>query len=140
MADPFLFELVSPERLILSEPALEVVVPGSEGQFTMLKGHAPLMTTLRPGLVEVKLASGTNERIFVRGGFADANPEGLTILAEQAIRVADLDAATIAAEIKNAEEDVADAKDDAHRAAAELKLNQLREVQAVLGQGGAAAH
>jgi F-type H+-transporting ATPase subunit epsilon len=137
MADPFLFELVSPERLILSEQALEVVVPGSEGQFTVLKGHAPFMTTLRPGVVEAKLASGTAERIFVRGGFADANPDGLTVLAEQAIRVADLDAATIAAEIRNAEEDVADAKDPAVKVAAELKLNQLREVQGALGQQAA---
>jgi F-type H+-transporting ATPase subunit epsilon len=140
MADPFLFELVSPERLLLSEQALEVVVPGSEGQFTVLKGHAPLMTTLRPGLIEVKLASGTADRIFVRGGFADANPHGLTILAEQAIRVADLDAAMITAEIRNAEEDVADAKDPAAKVAAEQKLNQLREVQGVLSHGTGAAH
>lgn len=141
MADPFLFELVSPERLLLSEQAVEVVVPGSEGQFTMLKGHAPVMTTLRPGVVEAKMASGVAERIFVRGGFADANAGSLTILAEQAIRIADLDAATLAAEIRNAEEDVSDAKDDGARNAAELKLSQLREVQGALGHhAGTAAH
>jgi F-type H+-transporting ATPase subunit epsilon len=140
MADPFLFELVSPERLLLSVEATEVVVPGAEGQFTVLKGHAPLMSTLRPGVVEAKLATGGSERIFVRGGFADATPDALTILAEQAIKVADLDAATLAQEIKNAEEDVADATDDATRAAATLRRDQLREVQAVLNGGSAAAH
>ncbi len=133
MADPFLFELVSPERLLLSEQASQVVVPGSEGQFTMLKGHAPLMSTLRPGVVEATMADGAKQRIFVRGGFADATPASLTILAEQAIPLDELDAAALATEIRNAEEDVADAADPKARNAAELKLNQLKEVQAALG-------
>jgi F-type H+-transporting ATPase subunit epsilon len=133
MADPFLFELVSPERLLLSEQASAVVVPGSEGQFTMMKGHSPLMSTLRPGVVEATLASGAKQRIFVRGGFADATGDALTILAEQAIPLDEFDAAALAVEIRYAEEDVADAKDPAVKDAAELKLSQQKEVQAALG-------
>ena len=107
MADPFQFDLVSPERLLMSEKVTQVVVPGSEGQFTVLIGHAPVMTTLRPGVVDVTLATGKRERIFVRGGFADVNAGGLTVLAEQAIPLGDLDPEMIAKEIRDAEEDVA---------------------------------
>ena len=131
MADPFQFDLVSPERLLFSEQVEQVVVPGSEGYFTVLKGHAPFMSTLRPGVLDVTRGSGM-ERIFVRGGFADVSAEGLTILAERAIPLSEVDAATIAAEVKNAEEDVADAKDGASKDAAELKLYQLKEVQTAL--------
>jgi F-type H+-transporting ATPase subunit epsilon len=133
MADPFQFDLVSPERLIFSEPATQVVVvPGSEGQFTVLKGHAPLMTTLRPGVVEVTQENGDQTRIFVRGGFADTNPDGLTILAEQAIPLEELDPAMLAQEVKNAEEDLADAKEGAAKDTAAHRLQQLREVQTAL--------
>lgn len=140
MADPFQFDLVSPERLIYSEPVLQVVVPGSEGQFTVLKGHAPLMTTLRPGVVEVMQEGGKQKRIFVRGGFADTNPDGLTILAEQAIPLEELDPATLAQEVKNAEEDLADATEGAAKDTAALRLQQLKEVQAALTAGGTSAH
>jgi F-type H+-transporting ATPase subunit epsilon len=134
MAEPFQFALVSPERLLMSEPVDQVVVPGAEGYFTVLKGHAPYMATLRPGVVDVTRAGGGEAfRIFVRGGFADVNVEGLTILAEQAIPLDDVDAATMAQEVKNAEEDVADAKDPAAKAAAEQRLQQLKEVQSALG-------
>jgi F-type H+-transporting ATPase subunit epsilon len=135
MAEPFQFELVAPERLLMSAEVDEVVVPGSDGYFTVLKGHAPFMSTLRPGVVEVTPGGGGEpERVFVRGGFADVNVNGLTILAEQAIPLEEVDAGVIAQEVKNAEEDVADAKDDATRDAAELKLNQLKEVQSALGR------
>ena len=137
MADPFQFDLVSPEKLLMSEKVTQVVVPGSEGQFTVLIGHAPVMTTLRPGVVDVTLAAGKRERIFVRGGFADVNAAGLTILAEQAIPLGDLDPETIAKEIRDAEEDVADAKDETAKAYATLKVSQLREVQVELARPGA---
>lgn len=134
MADAFQFELVAPERLLMSEAVDQVVVPGSEGYFTVLKGHAPFMSTLRPGVVDVTPAGGgAAERIFVRGGFADVNAAGLTILAEQAIPLAEVDGAMLAQEVKNAEEDIADAKDGATKDAAELRLHQLKEVQAALG-------
>jgi F-type H+-transporting ATPase subunit epsilon len=131
MADPFQFELVSPERLLMSEPVDQVVVPGSEGYFTVLKGHAPYMSTLKPGVVDV-LRGNQTERIFVRGGFADVNVSGLTILAEQAIPLAEVDPADLAQDVQNAQEDINDAKDGAARDAAELRLHQLKEVQASL--------
>lgn len=131
MADPFKFELVSPEQLLMSESVDQVVIPGSEGYFTVLKGHAPFMSTLKPGVVDVTRGNST-DRIFVRGGFADVNADGLTILAEQAIPLAEVDPAMLAQDVKNAEEDVADAKDPAVKAAAELTLHQLREVQTAL--------
>jgi F-type H+-transporting ATPase subunit epsilon len=133
MAEPFQFDLVSPERLLLSEKVEQVVVPGSEGYFTVLKGHAPFMSTLRPGVLDVIRSTGT-ERIFVRGGFADVNAEGLTILAERAMPLAEVDAAALSEEVRNAQEDVADAKDGAAKDAAELKLNQLKEVQTALAR------
>ena len=135
MAEALQFELVAPERLLMSAEVEQVVVPGSEGYFTVLKGHAPFMSTLRPGVVDVTPAGGgAAERIFVRGGFADVNAEGLTILAEQAIPLAEIDAETLAQEVRNAEEDVTDAKDGEARDAAELKLNQLKEVQTALAR------
>ena len=134
MAEPFQFDLVSPERFLLSEPVESVVVPGSEGYFTVLKGHAPFMSTLRPGVLDVTRGNGT-DRIFVRGGFADVNGDGLTILAEQAIPLAEVDAAMLAQAVRDAEEDVADAKDGAAKDIAELRLNQLKEVQTALARG-----
>jgi F-type H+-transporting ATPase subunit epsilon len=131
MAEPFQFELVSPERLLMSDAVDQVVVPGSEGYFTVLKGHAPMMSTMRPGVLEVAQAGGT-VRIFVRGGFADVSTSGLTVLAEQAIPLDNVDDTVLAQEVTNAEEDVADAKDAGLKAAAELRLYQLKEVQAAL--------
>ena len=135
MADPFQFELVSPERLLLSAAVDQVVVPGSEGYFTVLKGHAPFMSTLKPGVVDVTPGGGgAVTRIFVRGGFADVNAEGLTILAEQALPLAEVDAEMLAQQVRNAEEDLADAKDGAAKDAAALRLHQLKEVQTALSR------
>ena len=130
MAEPMRFDLVSPERLLVSEDVESVVVPGSEGYLTVLAQHAPLMTTLRPGFVEVKGLSGETRRIFVRGGFADITPNGLTILADDATPAEDLDAAAMAEEIRLAEEGLsALSADHPHRVVAETRLNQLRDVQ-----------
>ncbi len=129
MAEPMHFDLVSPERLLMSEEVESVVVPGSEGFFTVLARHAPFMSTLKPGLVEVKTLAGETQKIFVRGGFADVTPAGLTILADEAIRLEDFDTAALAQEIRDAEEDLADAgQDQAKRAVAEKKLAELRDV------------
>jgi F-type H+-transporting ATPase subunit epsilon len=129
MAEPMHFDLVSPERLLMSEEVESVVVPGSEGFFTVLARHAPFMSTLKPGLVEVKTLAGETQKIFVRGGFADVTPAGLTILADEAIRLEDFDTAALAQEIRDAEEDLADAgQDQAKRAVAEKKLSELRDV------------
>jgi len=130
MAEPLKFDLVSPERLLVSEEVESVVVPGGEGYFTVFARHAPLMSTLKPGQLEVKDLSGTVQKFFVRGGFADVNPNGLTILADQVIPLEDLDAAALAQEVRNAEEDLADAGDDKNRRRiAEAKLNELKDVQ-----------
>jgi len=128
----FSFELVSPERLMFSGQVESVVVPGTEGAFTVLKDHAPLMSTLKPGIVEIAESASKTQRLFVRGGFADVSPTGLTILAEQAIPVEELDATRIELQIKDAGEDVADAKSDEARRLANEKLEQLREVRAAL--------
>jgi F-type H+-transporting ATPase subunit epsilon len=133
MADTFTFELVSPERLLISEDVESVLVPGSEGDFQVLPDHAPVLSTLRAGLLDVVLPGGKDRRIFVRGGFAEAGPESLTILAETAIDSADLNKAALAQEIKNAEEDVADAKDDQARDKAQQHLDSLKLIQQTLG-------
>lgn len=133
MAEAFNFELVSPERLLFSEQVVQVVVPGVEGEFTVLAKHAPVMTTLRAGVVDATLASGGSKRIFVRGGFADVTPDGFTLLAEEAMPLEDLHADALAAQIKDAEEDVADASSPAKKEAAQAKLNQLKELKGALG-------
>ncbi|MGL4490121.1 MAG: F0F1 ATP synthase subunit epsilon [Rhizobiaceae bacterium] len=133
MSNAFNFELVSPERLLFSEQVTAVVVPGSDGYFTVMANHAPLMTTIRPGVVEATLASGGTKKLFVRGGFVDVAGSSFTLLAEQAMPLEDLNVDVIASQIKDAEDDVADARSDAKKEAATLKLNQLKELKAALG-------
>jgi F-type H+-transporting ATPase subunit epsilon len=132
MADTFKFELVSPERLLVSADVEQVLVPGSEGDFTMLPRHAPLLTSLRPGLLEIVFGGADRRRYFVRGGFAEVGPSGLTVLAETAIDLVELDRSILDQAVQDAEEDVADAKEDAARDRARTKLDQLRQVQAAL--------
>lgn len=126
----FKFELVSPERLLMSDDVEQVVVPGSEGDFTVLAGHAPVLSTLRPGVMDVKLPGGKAKRLYVKAGFAEVDPESLTVLAQQAIDVDEIDAAWLAQSIKNAEEDLADAKTDAARLNANAALSHLRALEA----------
>ena len=135
MADTFTFELVSPEKLLISEAVESVLVPGSEGDFQVLANHAPVLSTLRPGLLDVVLPGGKERRIYVRGGFAEAGPDSLTVLAQTAIDSADLNKSALAQEIKNAEEDVSDAKDDAERDKAQGNLDRLKLVRDTLGLG-----
>ena len=108
------------------------MAPGADGQFTVLKDHAPVMTTLKAGVVCID-ASGKVEKLFVRGGFADVSANGFTILAEQAVAVADVDVAKVEADIKDAREDLADSKTDDARFAANDKLAQLLELRAAVG-------
>ena len=131
MAEKLHFNLVSPERQLMSEDVDEVDIPGTEGWIGVLPNHAPLMTSLAPGMVRVK--TGSNEkRIFVRGGFAEISPAGLTVLAEQAMPAEDLNKEKIAQQVKNAEEDVADADTDEKKLAAQQALDRLKELQAAL--------
>jgi F-type H+-transporting ATPase subunit epsilon len=126
------FDLVSPERRLMSAEADMVTVPGAEGDMGIMAGHAPVITTLRPGVVAIAGASEGPDRIFVRGGFAEVTPQGLTVLAEEAIPLEDLDAEALAREMKDAEEDVADASSDAARQAARERLDHLRDLAASL--------
>jgi len=132
MPDPFKFELVSPERLLVSGDVEQVLVPGAEGDMTVLAYHAPLLTTLRPGLLDIGYPGGEHKRYFIRGGFAEIGPSGLTVLAETAIDLVELDAGQLAQAVKNVEEDVADATEDTARDRAQTKLDHLRQVQTAL--------
>ena len=127
MAELLKFELVSPEKLLLSEEVEQVTVPGTEGDFTVFVQHAPVLSTMRPGVVDVKKQDG-EERIFVRGGFAEVNPKGLTILAEEAIPMEELDKERLARQIQNATEDVEDAADDEKRRVAKEALDHLQQL------------
>lgn len=129
MADSFQFELVSPEKLLMSEAVTAVSIPGSEGFFTVLAKHAPVMTTVKPGIVLVSKEGGSEERIFVRGGFADVNENGLTLLAEHAEPADKVDLQALDQSIKDAEEDVADAEGPEAKAKAQHQLDQLREAR-----------
>jgi F-type H+-transporting ATPase subunit epsilon len=116
------FELVSPERLLLSERVDMVVVPGEEGHFGVLPQHAPLISGVRPGVINVHDGGQVTERLFVAGGFAEVTPARCTVLAEQAMPVAEIDRAAAEQQLKDAREDLADAKDDAEHAAAEKRI------------------
>jgi F-type H+-transporting ATPase subunit epsilon len=126
------FELVSPARLLFSGDVASVTIPGSEGEMGIYPGHAPLLATLKPGVVTVFKDGGGSDRIFVRGGMVEVNPQGLTLLAEVAIPMAELDAAALARQIKNAEEDLADAKPGEAQRKATDTLNQLKALQSAI--------
>lgn len=135
MAELFQFELVSPERQLLSEQVLEVIVPGTEGEFGVLKDHSPFMSTIQAGILKVRREQGAGlDEYFVRGGFADVATGGLTILAEQAIAVEDLKVEHLDEQIKNAEDDVADAKDTETLRKAQDTLARLVDIKESLGK------
>jgi|SRR5262245_8834147 len=128
----FQFDLVSPEAVVFSGQVEHVVVPGSEGEFGVLAGHAPLIAMLRPGIL--RILGPAEERIMVFGGFAEVTPDSLTVLADMASPVEDVDREMIAEQIRDLEEDVADAKqEDARIDRLRTRLEQLRAVQEVLG-------
>jgi F-type H+-transporting ATPase subunit epsilon len=128
----FHFELVSPEQLVFTGDVTQVDVPGEEGDFGVLAGHAPYIATLKPGVLTIYQDGGA-QRIVVRGGFAEVSPAGLTVLAEQAEPASEIDAAAIAQAIKDAEEDVADADNDVARDKARARLEQFNMLKAALG-------
>ncbi|HML07847.1 MAG TPA: F0F1 ATP synthase subunit epsilon [Xanthobacteraceae bacterium] len=126
-------DFVSPERVLFSGDVDQVDLPGAEGDMGILANHAPLVTALRPGIVTV-YRQGAREPIVVVGGFAEVGPAGLTVLADRAVPRESFDVAMLAAEIKDAEEDVADAKDEAQRDKLAHRLDQLKSLQAALAQ------
>ncbi len=125
------FTLVAPERALFSGLVDLVVAPGEEGDFSVLAGHAPFMTTLRSGAVSIK-EGGAVRRVFVQGGFADVTPEGLTILAEEALPVEEVDVSAVEAELQDAREDLADARDDAERQTAARHVARLEAMLAAV--------
>jgi F-type H+-transporting ATPase subunit epsilon len=128
MAATFNFELVTPERLVFSGEAQQVVVPGMEGDFAVLAGHSPFISTLRPGILEVTLPQG-RQRLLVKKGVAEADPARLTVLAQTAVPVEELQGARLASELQLAEAQAAEAKDDHARMMAETLLDVLKRLQ-----------
>ncbi|MBP2295222.1 F0F1 ATP synthase subunit epsilon [Azospirillum rugosum] len=137
MADKVEFELVSPEKLLTSQPVDMVVVPGSEGDFGVLAGHSPLISTVRPGVIDVYEGDRVVDRVFVAGGFAEVTETRCTVLAEEAIPVADIDRGKVEQDIRDLGEDLEDAKSDDEKARVEAKLAVAR---AKLDAAGATAY
>ena len=125
------FEFVAPESVLFSGDVDQVDLPGAEGDMGILAGHAPLVTTLRPGIVTI-FREGRREPIVVTGGFAEVGPAGLTVLADKAVPRESFDLAILSTEIKDAEEDAADATDAAQRDKLARHLEQLQSLQAAL--------
>ena len=135
MTEKVSFDLVSPERLLLSAEADMVTVPGTEGYFGVVAGHAPVISTLKPGVIEI--AGGPdgpngNMRYFVPAGFAEVTPEKLTILAEEAIPMQSVDADLLDKRISDAKEDILQAKTEDARARAVIALDSLEQLRASL--------
>jgi F-type H+-transporting ATPase subunit epsilon len=129
MAEQVEFELVSPEKLLLSEPVDMVVVPGGDGNFGVLPRHSPLISTVRPGVIDVYNKGAIEKRIFVAGGFAEVTGERCTVLAEEAVPVEEIDRAETEQALKDARDDLTDAKSGAEKDAAE---NQIKVLEAKL--------
>ncbi|MGO4437988.1 F0F1 ATP synthase subunit epsilon [Rhizobium sp. RAF56] len=131
MADNFNFELVSPERLLLSEMVTEVVIPASEGEMTVMAHHAPTMTTIKPGVVSVRSASGKRDFV-VFGGFADILPTGCTLLAESAVAVEDLNRDELTIRIDAARDELRDALHHEHKSRLEHFIMEMSHLQGML--------
>ena len=114
--------------------AMQVVVPGTEGYFTVMANHAPVIATMKPGVVEITLESGDEKRMLIRGGFADVSPSGLTLLTEYVMDLANFDVDELNQQIENAREDLNDAQTDQKRDAAQLALSQLEDAKAAINR------
>jgi F-type H+-transporting ATPase subunit epsilon len=130
MADKIAFDLVSPERLLLSENATMVTIPGSDGYMGVMAGHEPLVTTLRIGMIDVSGGDLGDSKYFIRGGFAEVNAEKVTVLAEEAIPMSDFDLAVLDQRIRDTEEDLIAAKTDSDKARVNDRLADLRLLRA----------
>lgn len=134
MAEKLNFALVSPERELFHGEVDQVVVPGVEGDFGVLPHHAPVMSVVKAGALRV-LNDGAERRIFVNGGFADVTPEGLTLLAEEAIDLAEVDVAQVEQQLKDAQEDASDASTEAAKAVAARAIARLEALKAAIAAG-----
>lgn len=132
MADNFDFELVSPERLLVSEKVSEVVIPATEGEMTVMANHAPTMTTIKPGVVSVKFASGQSQKYVVFGGFADILPTGCTLLAESAVAMSEINRETLMKRIEAARAELESADSHEHKTRLEQYLMELTHLNGTL--------
>ncbi|MGH7034602.1 MAG: ATP synthase F1 subunit epsilon [Stellaceae bacterium] len=139
MADKLQFELVSPEKLLLAEQVGMVIVPGSEGNFGVLPGHALFISTVRPGIIDVYEDKTVTERIFVAGGFAEVTPERCTVLADEAVPLASLDRAAIEAQAKTLDSHIAGLRDQLQRLAGAERDDAARQLRAAERQLAVAA-
>lgn len=127
MAEQIAFELVSPVKKLLGKPVAMVSMPGVEGDFAVLPGHAPLIATLRPGIIETYEADRVTDRIFVAGGFVEVSAERCTVLAQEALPVAEIDRATLASTIAALETSLATASEaERPTVAAQLAVAQAK--------------
>ncbi len=133
MSDKLSFALVSPEREVFHGLVDHVVVPGTEGEFGVSPNHAPVMSMIKPGALRI-LDEGSERRIFVNGGFADVTPEGLTVLAEEAIDLAEIDVAANEQALKDAQEDLRDSSNESKRAIAERAIARAEAIKAALAR------
>ena len=131
MAETVHFDLVSPERQLLSEDVEMVTLPGTDGYFGVLPGHAPLLSSLKPGVIEVRTGEAAPMKLFVRGGIAEVDNRRVVVLAEEAIPLADFDVAALDQRIRDTEEDLVAARTDAERARVAEQLDHLRQLRSV---------
>ncbi|HTN60656.1 MAG TPA: F0F1 ATP synthase subunit epsilon [Devosia sp.] len=141
MAEGLKIEIVSPERLVLSDVVAAVTVPGTEGYFTVMPDHAPFMTTLRPGFITVDANGRGDEVFFVRGGFADVSAEGLTILAEEALPFVEFDHVGLAEQINAAQAELDRAQSPEDKSYAQEVVSGLLNLAIEAGElNGAHVH
>ncbi len=137
MSEVFQYELVTPERRVSAGEAVEIVLPGAEGDFGVLAGHAPVMAGLRPGLIEIRErdADAPTRRVFVKGGFAQVTDERVILLVEECLDPAETSLEDLKRRIHEREIDLGDARDDLEREAAENDLRWMRALAEVLERG-----
>lgn len=133
MAETLEFELVSPEKLLISEPVEMVVVPGSEGNFGALPQHAPMLSTVRPGVIDVYKGGQVTDRIFVAGGFAEVAQDRCTVLAEEAVRVADMSVDGVRARLQAAKDAYQEADGATEKAQAQSRIKIAEAMLDALG-------
>lgn len=131
MADKLHFDLVAPEARVFAGEVDMVVVPGSEGDFGVLAGHAPFMSTIRSGAIAIH-DGGQVTRTFIHGGFAEVTPDGLTILAEEAIDLTEIDPAEVERQLSEARQDLGQARDEAEERDAENLVHKLEALMSAI--------
>lgn len=124
----FKFELVSPERILMSGDAEQVLIPGAEGDMTVLAGHSPVVSTLRPGVLDIVL-TGSKSRVFVKSGFAEIAPDRVTVLADTAYDMSEMDAARVASQLETASAELEAASDDDARFYASEAVSVLERLK-----------